>query len=105
MNKSVWKFDSQNYIAHALASCLRHSWLRALWGCSAQFENKWGTASWPKTPGFSLLKQTVLGAEKGTTPVGAQEHSEITNLGESTNHLAVQRNMKLVGLRFKKHKP
>lgn len=63
------------------------------------FENKLGIASWPKKPGFSLLKWIVLGVKKGTTTVGAQEHSEVTKLGESTNYLAIKRTVKLVALR------
>lgn len=57
-----------------------------------------------------MLKQTVLGAEKGITTVGAREHSEVANLGENINYLATKRNMKLVALRSvqdlkKKNKP
>lgn len=43
--------------------------------------------------------KTVWGAEKGITTVGAHEHSEVANGGESINYLATKRNVKLVALR------
>ena len=43
-----------------------------------------------------MLRQAVLGAEKGTAAAGAQERSEVAKLGQSPYYLATEGNVKLV---------